>query len=331
MSTSQWSLRGADRELTDQFQRARALHEAGRTREAELAYRAVLAGRLERDERVHPETLAAWQSLALLLSVDGRAEEAGAMAAAATESYARLLRCRPPGDAARAGSASRLVRYTQGQFADGGRAAHVGAGGTGADARARRAGRRWRAGCYLARHAGADGPGRARPRPCCGGTWRWRRPAQDLEARTVLADLLFQQDRLTEALAEFTAVDRGGGRPRPTTRSRSRAAGQGRRCCSRWAGSPRRRRRTACTRRLPGRRPEQRPGAGCRWSTCAPRAGDAERPWSSCGRCSTSAGAGGAPDAPGHALRPGGARRRAADGRPARGGGRRCSTTRSRR
>jgi hypothetical protein len=70
MSTS------AERELADRLLRARALQEAGQARAAETEYRAVLPGRLRRDERHHPDTLAAWQNLELLIAVDGRAEAA---------------------------------------------------------------------------------------------------------------------------------------------------------------------------------------------------------------------------------------------------------------
>ncbi len=204
MSTSQWSLRGADRELTDQFQRARALHEAGRTREAELAYRAVLAGRLERDERVHPDTLAAWQSLALLLSVDGRAEEAGAMAAAATESYARLFGVDHPDTLASRGNLG-LVRYTQGQFVEAAAlhtsvlAAHERTLGPGAPPTVEIR-------LYLARTLSRMGRAEEAEALVRRNVALASGPHKILEARALLADLLFQQDRLTEALAGFAAV-----------------------------------------------------------------------------------------------------------------------------
>jgi len=204
MSTSRWSLRGADRKLSEQFQHARTLHEGGRTREAEAEYRAVLSGRIKREEHVHPDTLAAWQSLALLLSVDGRADEAGAMAAAATESYARLFGVDHPDTLASRGNLG-LVRYTQGQFAEAAAlhtsvlAAHERTLGPGEPPAVEIR-------LYLARTLSRMGRAEEAEALLRRNVALASGPHKILEARAALADLLFQQDRLAEALAEFAAV-----------------------------------------------------------------------------------------------------------------------------
>jgi tetratricopeptide (TPR) repeat protein len=193
-----------ERRLTDRFDLARALHDAGRLAEAEAEYRTVLSARGRRGEPYHPDTLAAWQQLAQLIAVDGRADEAAGIAAAVTESYAREYGLNHPETLqSRVGLA--VVRFVQGQFADAA-ALHT---------------------SVLAereRSLGADAPATVESRRHLAGTLaRLGRAeeaedllrvnialAQDLhrelEARTVLADLLFQLDRLPAALAEFTEV-----------------------------------------------------------------------------------------------------------------------------
>jgi len=198
------STRGADRELTEQFQHARTLHEGGLTREAEAEYRAVLSGRIKRDEHVHPDTLAAWQSLALLLAVDGRAEEAGTMAAAATESYARLFGVDHPDTLASRGNLG-LVRFVQGRFAEAAAlhtsvlTAYERTLGPGVPATVEIRQYLARTLARVGRAADAEALLRRNIELASG-------QHQTLEARAVLADLLFQQDRLVEALAEFAAV-----------------------------------------------------------------------------------------------------------------------------
>ncbi len=106
-----------ERRLVDRFEHARLLHEAGRLREAEAEYRAVLSARVKRDEPSHPETLAAWQQLALLISVDGRADEAADIAATTTEAYAREYGLHHP-ETLQSRVSLALVRFTQGRFTD---------------------------------------------------------------------------------------------------------------------------------------------------------------------------------------------------------------------
>lgn len=193
-----------ERRLVDRFERARALHEAGRLREAEAEYRAVLSARVKREEPCHPETLAAWQQLALLISVDGRADEAAGIAATTTESYAREYGLNHP-ETLQSRVSLAIVRFTQGQFADAA-ALHTSVllereRSLGKDARATVDSRRYLAGTLARVGRAAEAEDLLRVNiGLAPDTHR------QLEARTVLADLLFQLDRLPEALTEFTAV-----------------------------------------------------------------------------------------------------------------------------
>jgi tetratricopeptide (TPR) repeat protein len=193
-----------ERRLTDRFEHARALHEAGRVAEAEAEYRAVLSARLKREEPSHPETLAAWQQLALLLAVDGRADEAADIAAATTESYAGEYGVNHPETLASRTSLA-LVRFTQGQFAAAA-ALHTSVlqereRSLGREAPATAESRRHLAGTLARMGRAAEAEELLRENVALAPDTH-----RVLEARTVLADLLFQQDRLPEALAEFTAV-----------------------------------------------------------------------------------------------------------------------------
>lgn len=193
-----------ERRLVDRFEHARALHEAGRLAEAEAEYRAVLSSRLRRDEPFHPETLAAWQQLALLISVDGRADEAADIAATTTESYAREYGLNHP-ETLQSRVSLAVVRFTQGRFADAA-ALHTSvllareqSLGEGADATVES--RRLLAGTLARVGRAAEAEDLLRINVALAPDTHRR-----LEARTVLADLLFQLDRLPEALTEFTAV-----------------------------------------------------------------------------------------------------------------------------
>jgi tetratricopeptide (TPR) repeat protein len=188
----------------DRFDHARALHEAGRLREAEAEYRAVLSARVRREEPFHPETLAARQQLALLISVDGRADEAADIAAATTESYAREYGLNHP-ETLQSRVSLALVRFTQGRFADAA-ALHTSVllereRSLGEEAPATVESRRYLAGTLarMGRAAEAENLLRINITMAPDTHRQW-------EARTVLADLLFQLDRLPDALAEFTAV-----------------------------------------------------------------------------------------------------------------------------
>ncbi len=188
----------------DRFEHARALHEAGRVREAEAEYRAVLSARLKGGEPFHPETLAAWQQLALLISVDGRADEAADIAATATESYAREYGLNHP-ETLQSRVSLALVRFTQGRFADAA-ALHTSvlrererSLGEAADATVES--RRLLAGTLARMGRAAEAEDLLRLNITLAPDTHRR-----LEARIVLADLQFQLDRLPEALAEFTAL-----------------------------------------------------------------------------------------------------------------------------
>lgn len=61
--------------------------------------------------------LAAWQNLALLIAVDGRAKEAATMAGTGTEAYARHYGVDHPETLTSRGNLG-LIHYLQGQFAD---------------------------------------------------------------------------------------------------------------------------------------------------------------------------------------------------------------------
>ncbi len=193
-----------ERRLVDRFEHARSLHEAGRLREAEAEYRAVLSARVKRDEPSHPETLAAWQQLALLISVDGRADEAADIAARTTEAYAREYGLNHP-ETLQSRVSLALVRFVQGRFADAA-VLHTSVllereRSLGKEAPATVDSRRFLAGTLARMGRAEEAEDLLRVNIAL---------AQDthrqLEARTVLADLLFQLDRLREALAEFTAV-----------------------------------------------------------------------------------------------------------------------------
>jgi tetratricopeptide (TPR) repeat protein len=193
-----------ERRLVDRFEHARALHEAGRLREAEAEYRAVLSARVKRDEPYHPETLAAWQQLALLISVDGRADEAAGIAATTTESYAREYGLNHP-ETLQSRVSLALVRYTQGQFADAA-VLHTSVllereRSLGKDAPATVDSRRYLAGTLARIGRAAEAEDLLRLNITLAPDTH-----RQLEARTVHADLLFQLDRLPEALTEFTAV-----------------------------------------------------------------------------------------------------------------------------
>lgn len=193
-----------ERRLVDRFEHARSLHEAGRLREAEAEYRAVLSARVKRDEPSHPETLAAWQQLALLISVDGRADEAADIAAKATESYAREYGLNHP-ETLQSRVSLALVRFTQGRFADAA-VLHTSVllereRSLGKDAPATVESRRYLAGTLARMGRAEEAEDLLRVNISLAPDTH-----RQLEARTVLADLLFQMDRLREALAEFTAV-----------------------------------------------------------------------------------------------------------------------------
>ncbi|MFC4856557.1 tetratricopeptide repeat protein [Actinophytocola glycyrrhizae] len=193
-----------ERRLVDRYELARSLHEVGRLSEAEAEYRAVLSARVKRGEPFHPETLAAWQQLALLIAVDGRADEAAGIAATTIESYAREYGLNHP-ETLQSRVSLALVRFTQGRFADAA-ALHTSVllereRSLGTAVPATVESRRYLAGTLarlgradeaedLLRVNIADAPD----------------PHQQFEARTVLADLLFQLDRLPAALTEFTSV-----------------------------------------------------------------------------------------------------------------------------
>ena len=193
-----------ERRLVDRFEHARALHEAGRVREAEAEYRAVLSARMKGGEPCHPETLAAWQQLALLISVDGRADEAADIAAAATESYAREYGLNHP-ETLQSRVSLALVRFTQGRYADAA-ALHTSVllereRSLGREAPATVESRRLLAGTLARIGRAAEAEDLLRANVSLAPDTHRR-----LEARTVLADLLFQLDRLPEALTEFTSV-----------------------------------------------------------------------------------------------------------------------------
>jgi tetratricopeptide (TPR) repeat protein len=193
-----------ERKLAGRFEHARALHEAGRVREAEAGYRAFLSARVGQGEPFHPETLAAWQHLALLISVDGRADEAASIAATTTESYAREYGLNHP-ETLRSRVGLALIRFTQGQFA----AAAVLHTSVLAEreqtlsrgASATVESRRLLAATLARLGRAAEAEDLLRTNVALAADAH-----RALEARTVLADHLFQQDRLPEALAEFTAV-----------------------------------------------------------------------------------------------------------------------------
>jgi tetratricopeptide (TPR) repeat protein len=191
-------------ELADRLRHARALQEAGQAREAETEYRVVLAGRLRRDEHYHPDTLAAWQNLALLIAVDGRAEEAATMAGAATESYARHYGVDHPETLTIRGNLG-LIRCIQGQFADAAALqssvliAHKKAHGT--DSPITAASRQ-----LLARTLSRTGRAAEAEDLLRANVALAKGRHRTLAARNELADLLFQQDRLIEAQAEFASV-----------------------------------------------------------------------------------------------------------------------------
>jgi tetratricopeptide (TPR) repeat protein len=193
-----------ERRLVDRFDHARALHEAGRLAEAEAEYRAVLSARVRRDAPSHPETLAAWQQLAVLISGDGRADEAAEIAATTTEAYAREYGLNHP-ETLQSRVSLALVRFTQGRFADAA-VLHTSVllereRSLGRDAAATVRSRRLLAGTLARMGRAAEAEDLLRVNITFA-----QDPHRRLEARTVLADLLFQEDRLAEALAEFTSV-----------------------------------------------------------------------------------------------------------------------------
>lgn len=195
---------GTEREITERFREARALHDAGRTREAETAYRDVVSDRKMRDEPTHPEALAACLQIAMLMSADGRANEAANIAETTTESYARHYGLNHP-ETLQSRLILALVRFTQGQFAAAA-ALHTSVLNErertlGAVAPAAVESRRFLAGTLARLGRAGEAEELLRMNVALATTSH-----QTVVARAVLADLLFQLDRLQEALAEFTAV-----------------------------------------------------------------------------------------------------------------------------
>lgn len=187
---------------TERLARARALHESGHVREAEQEYRAVLAHHRKRDERFHQSALTAWRELALLLSTDGRVEEAAAILETTTEWYARQCGLNHQ-DTLRSRTDLAVVQFRLGQFAA------VAALHTSVLAEREEA-------------LGLVARGTVESRQYLAGTLARLGRAEEAEsllrrnvalladapmARAALADLLFHLDRLPEALAEFTAAD----------------------------------------------------------------------------------------------------------------------------
>lgn len=187
---------------TEQLARARVLHRSGQVREAEKEYRAVLSHHMKRDERFHETALTAWRELGLLLSTDGRAAEAVTIFETTTEWYSQEYGLNHP-DTLRSRTDLAVVQFRRGQFAAAA-ALHTSVltereHTAGPAARATVESRQYLAGT-LARLGRADE-----------AEALLRRNVAVLSdapmARAALADLLFQLDRLPEALAEFAAVD----------------------------------------------------------------------------------------------------------------------------
>lgn len=184
----------------DRLTVARALHESGRVAGAEAQYRAVLAERLASGGDDHPETLAVWHDLARLLAGDGRSDEAARIAAAATEACAATHGLDHP-DTLRSRANLARIEFVHGEFEAAAAlhatvlAAHEQADGAGAPVTvAARAELAWTL-ARLGRHEEAEAHLRTNV-ALTGG----------LHDRVVLAELLLQQDRLSEALAEFDGM-----------------------------------------------------------------------------------------------------------------------------